>query len=194
MLQDYEQAETEFETAIELDPESYDAWYFFGRSKVHEGDIERALELFDRSSQARPEDYQSILLQAQLYHSLGDQKRELEAARKGIERARAVLELNPDDNRALNLGAFGLLRLGEHEEAMEWMKASLEKSPADSIVHYNAACLFALAGNVEKSLDYLEECQFKVGNVNREWLEHDSDLDNVRYHPRFEGILAAFPD
>jgi len=194
MLQDYEKAETEFETAIELDPKNYDTWYFFARSKVHEGDLERALKLFDRASQVRPEDFQSVLLQSGLYHSLGDRKRELETAQKGIERARAVLELNPDDNRALNLGAFALLRLGESEKAMEWMKASVEKSPMDSIVHYNAACLFALAGNVEKSLDYLEECQIKVGNVNREWLEHDSDLDHVRDHPRFADILASFPN
>ncbi len=61
----------------------------------------------------------------------------------------------------------------------------MEKAPMDSIVHYNAACLYALAGEVEKSLDCLENCYFKVGNLNREWLEHDSDLDNVRDHPRF---------
>ena len=67
-------------------------------------------------------------------------------------------------------------------------------APMDTIVQYNAACFHALAGNVEKSLDYLENCQIKVGNLNREWLEHDSDLESVRDHPRFADILAAFPD
>ena len=162
MLQDYEKAETEFEKALELDPESFDAWYFFARSKVHEGDLERALKLFDRASQVRPEDFQSVLLQSQLYHSLGDRKNELESARKGIERARAVLELNPDDNRALNIGAFALLRLGEKQEAEEWMQASVDKAPMDSIVHYNAACFHALAGNIEKSIDCLENCSSRL--------------------------------
>jgi adenylate cyclase len=194
MLKDYEQAEAEFDKAVELDPESYDAWYFFGRNKVHEGDVERALKLFDRASQVRPEDCQSVLLQSQLYHSLGDRKMELESAKKGIERARAVLDLNPDDNRALNMGAFALLRLGENAEAEEWMQASIQKAPMDSIVNYNAACFHALAGNVEKSLECLENCFLKVGNLNREWLRHDSDLDNVRDHPRFENILASFTD
>ena len=194
MVQDYKQAETEFEKAIELDPKNYDAWYFFGRSKVHEGDIERALKLFDRASQVRPEDCQSVLLQPQLYHSMGDRKHELESARKGIERARSLLELNPDDNRALNMGAFALVRLGELDEAEKWMKTSIEKAPMDSIVHYNAACFYALSGDVEKSLDCLENCQFKVGSLNREWLEHDSDLDSIRNHPRFADIIAAFPN
>jgi adenylate cyclase len=161
---------------------------------VHEGDLERALKLFERASQVRPEDCQSVLLQSQLYHGLGDRKHELESARKGIERARAILELNPDDNRTLNLGAFALMRLGELDEGEKWMKASVEKAPMDTIVQYNAACFHAVAGNVEKSLDYLENCHFKVGNLNREWLEHDSDLENVRDHPRFADILAAFPD
>jgi TolB-like protein/Flp pilus assembly protein TadD len=194
MVRDYAQAEVEFEKAIELDPEHFDAWYFFGRSKVHEGDIERALGLFERAARVRPEDYQSVLLQPQLYHSLGDRKREMETARRGIERARAVLELNPDDNRAYNMGAFALLRLGRREEAEAWMKASIRKAPMDSIVHYNAACFYALAGEVEKSLDCLENCYFKVGNLNREWLMHDSDLDSVRGHPRFAELLANFSD
>ena len=194
MVQDYRTAETEFEKAIEIDPENYDAWYFFGRCNVHEGKIERALKNFDRASRIRPEDYQSVLLQPQLYHSLGDRKRELESAQKGLDRARAVLELNPDDNRALNMGAFALLRLGQREEAMEWMATSMEKAPMDSIVQYNAACLYALAEEVDKSLDCLENCRFKVGNLNREWLLHDSDLDNVRHHPRFTELLDTFSD
>jgi adenylate cyclase len=194
MVQDYTAAETEFEKAIELDPESFEAWYFFGRSKVHEGDLQRALALFERAAQIRPEDYPSVLLQPQIYHSLGDRKGEMEAARRGIERARAVLELNPDDNRAYNMGAFALVRLGEREEAEQWMKASMERAPTDSIVHYNAACFYSIEGQVEKSLDCLENCYLKVGNLNREWLLHDSDLDNVRDHPRFADILAAFPD
>jgi len=194
MMQDYSGAEAAFEKAIDLDPENFDAWYFFARDKVHEGDLQRAVKLFARAAQVRPEDYQSVLLQAQLWHSLGDHKREMEAARRGIERARAFLELNPDDNRAYNLGAFALLRLDERQEAEKWLKASLERAPMDSIVHYNAACFYSLAGDVEKSLDCLENLQFKVGNVNREWLLHDSDLDNVRDHPRFAKILDAFPD
>jgi len=193
MMQDYEKAELEFEKAIELDPTSFDAWYFFGRDKVHEGELKRAVRLFERAAQVRPEDYQSVLLQSQLWHSLGDSKREMETARRGIERAQVVLELNPDDNRAYNMGAFALLRIGEREEAEKWMKTSLENAPGDSIVQYNAACFHALAGNIEQSLDCLENCYLRVGNLNREWLLHDSDLDAVREHPRFADILAAFP-
>lgn len=194
MVQSYGPATEEFEKALELNPGSFEAVYFFGRSKVHEGDLEAARELFERAAQIRPEDYQSMLLLQQIYHSLGEPEKEKRASENGIERARAVLELNPDDNRALNMGAFALLRLGHKEEAGRWIEESMRKAPMDSIVHYNAACFYALAGETEKSIDCLENCRFRVGNLNREWLLHDSDLDSVRSHPRFSEILGSFAE
>jgi len=194
MSQSYKKAEAEFQNAIKLDPNSYDAWYLFARAKVHEGDLERALKLFGRASRVRPEDFQSVLLQAQLYISLDEKDNAMEVTRRGIERVRSVLELNPDDNRALNMGAFALLRLGQVEEATQWMTTSMENAPLDSIIQYNGACFFALSGNVEQALNCLENCLIKVGNISREWLIHDSDMDNIRDHPRYPNIIASFPD
>ena len=92
------------------------------------------------------------------------------------------------------MGAFALLRLGETEEATEWMTTSMMHAPQDSIIQYNGACFFSLAGEVERALDCLENCLIKVGNVSREWLKHDSDMDNVRADPRFEEIISRFPE
>lgn len=193
MNHDYRKAQREFENAIRLNPKKFEAWYFFGRTKVHEGDLERALKLFERASRVRPEDFQSVLLQAQLFISRGQQARAIEVTREGIKRVRAALKLNPSNNRALNMGAFALLRLGEKQEAEQWMKRSLENAPMDSIIQYNGACFYSLAGEVEHALDCLENCLVKVGNINREWLEHDSDMDNIRNHPRFAEIVRTFP-
>lgn len=193
MSHEYAEAEQEFEKAIELDAKNYEAWYFFGRAKVHEGDLERALKLFQHASKVRPDDYQSVVLQAQLHVSLGREDKAIEVTRQGIERIRAVLDVNPDDNRALNLGAFALLRLGEREEAEQWMETSVRNAPLDSIIQYNAACFYALEGQSDRAVECLENCLIKVGNISREWLEHDSDLDSIRDHPRYAGILSSFP-
>ena len=69
------------------------------------------------------------------------------------------------------------------------MQRSMEAAPRDSIVQYNATCFYALAGEKEKALDCLERCLMKVGNISREWLEHDSDLDLLRPEPRFREIV-----
>jgi TolB-like protein/tetratricopeptide (TPR) repeat protein len=194
MSQNYKKAEVEFEKAIEIDPKNFRGWYFFGRAKVQEGDLKRALQLFDRASMVRPEDFQSVLLQAQLYTSLGMEAESMEVTRQGIKRVRAVLDLIPDDNRALNMGAFALLRLGQVEEAKRWMTTSMKNAPMDSIIQYNGACFFSLAGEAQQALDCLENCLIKVGNISREWLEHDSDMDNIRHYPRYEQIISSFPD
>lgn len=47
---------------------------------------------------------------------------------------------------------------------------------------------------VKRALDCLENCLIKVGNISREWLEHDSDMNNIRHHPRYEKIISSFPD
>jgi TolB-like protein/Flp pilus assembly protein TadD len=191
MNMDYAQANREFETALQLDRGNFEAWYFYGRSKVHEGDLPRAIELFEGAARVRPEDYQSKLLLPQLHNSLGHKDEAIAATREGLERASRILELNPDDTRAWNLGAFALLRLGEKEKAERWMLRSLESAPRDSIVHYNATCFYALTGDKEKALDCLEQCLIKVGNISREWLEHDSDLDSIRSEPRFREIVNS---
>jgi TolB-like protein/Flp pilus assembly protein TadD len=180
ITRNYGMADAEFRKAIDLEPRNFEAFYYFARTKVREGELEEALKLFERAARVRPEDYESVLFQAQLHVSLGHQKQARAVSHEGIARVRNALELNPDDNRALNLGAFALLRLGETREA--------------SIIRYNAACFYALKGDSEKALDCLENCLVKVGQVNREWLEHDSDLDSIRDHPRYAGIIASITD
>jgi len=178
-----------FEKAIKIDPKRFEAWYFYGRTRIREGKPRQAMKLLQKAALVRPEDYQSVLLQAQLYVSLGKTRRAVDASRKGVERARAALEFTPDDNRALNLGAPALLRLGEKEEAMQWMQDSVANAPRDPIVLYNAACFHALSGNSDKALDLLERCFFKAGAINPDWLRNDSDLDNIRDDPRYAAIV-----
>lgn len=191
--QECEGSELEFKKALELDPKRFEAWYFYGRSKVREGKLQEAVHLFQQAAKVRPEDYQSVLLLAQLYVSLKDNKNAMAASRKGVKRARDVLDFNPDDLRALNLGALALLRLGKEEEADSWMNASLERAPKNPIILYNGACYFALKGETGKALDTLDKCLFKVGSINRSWLENDSDLDSIRDHPRFARIIESLP-
>jgi TolB-like protein/Flp pilus assembly protein TadD len=191
MSYECEQAGSEFEKALEVDPGKYEAWYFYARTRIREGKLNEALKLLQEAARVRPEDYQSVLLQAQLYVSLGDESRAIAASMEGVNKAQANLEFNPDDNRALNLGASALLRLGEAEKADRWMQLSLARSPGDPIVLYNAACFYSMAGRHEQALDCLEKCYLKAGTINPDWLENDSDLDPVRETERFGRILSG---
>lgn len=193
ICKEYKEADLEFEIALGLDPKSFAAWLTFARSKTYEGDVSRAIELYQEAAEIRPEDYQSILLQVSLLDSLGDVKKAKEKSKEGLNRAKAFLKLNPDDSRAWNMGAFAYLTLGKRNEAEKWMLTSLKNSPRDSITTYNAACFYALAGDQERSLNYLEQSA-KAKCLNLDWLEKDSDLDSVRDNPRFKTIIAGFKE
>ena len=188
---DYRQADLEFETAVGLDPNLFSAWFTWARSKTYQGDVHKAIEYYQKASEIRPEDYQSVLIQMSLMGSLGDQDGAREKAEEGLQRAKDFLELNPDENRAWNMGAFALQRLGRTDEAKEWIDTSLRNSPRNSLLTYNAASFYALAGETDKSLDYLEQAA-NSGCLNLSWMEQDADLNPVRDNPRFNEIITQF--
>ena len=191
IYRDFKQADLEFEIAIDMDPDSFSGWFTWARSKTYEGDAHKAIEYYQRASEIRPEAYRSDLIQMTLLSSLGDMEGAKEKAKEGLRKAKEFLELNPDENRAWNMGAFALLRLGKVNQANEWMKTSLENSPRNSELCYNAAGFYALTGDIDKSLDYLAQAA-DSGCFNLSWLEQDSDLDPVRDHPRFKEIVEQF--
>jgi len=87
------------------------------------------------------------------------------------------------------LGAAGLFTLERHDQAKEWVERALELNPDDPATRYNAACLFANYGDVERALDCLEN-----SIVSRSWIENDPDLAPLRDLPRFQAMLAALSD
>ena len=187
----FSKADLAFEKAALMEPANFEAYYFNACNAVKNGNYQKAIGLFQEASDADEEDYQSVLLQSQLYDSLGDVENSEMVLRKGLDLARTSLDLRPDDVRAWNVGAMALLQLGEHEIAREWMEKSLKNSPPDSIVEYNAACFYSLSGDLEQSLNYLERCRGN-GVLDDAWWRNDAHLDAVRKLPQFKEIEHHF--
>ena len=183
----YEEAEQEFEEAIRLNANSYDTYYYYGRLCFGRGQIEKSAEMFRKASEARREDFQSMLLLSQSLRVLGKEEAD-EAAKEGVRRAKKQLELNPTDRRALSLGAGNLLFTGEKEEAYRWINKALELYPEDTGVLVNAACFFAQENVKDKALDLLE-IVFGKGFGKKDWIEYDPDYDNLTNEPRFIALL-----
>ena len=110
------------------------------------------------------------------------------ALRRGLQVAEKHLELNPDDARALYLGAGALIKLGERERGLEWSKRAYAMDPEDPGVLYNVACNYALLGQTDDAIACIEKA-VQNGFGQREWLENDSDIDSVRGDPRFQVLL-----
>jgi adenylate cyclase len=186
----YDEAAEEFEQAIRLNPHLFDAYYYFARASFARGDVNRSADLFRKAAEVRPEDFQSAMLQGQSLRMLGRVEEARNSAREGIRRAEHMLMLNPNDGRALSLGSGSLFEDGQRERAVEWAKRSLELYPDDMGTLINAACLYAKAGQKEEAMELLERALTR-GWGKRDWIEHDSDYDSLRDHPRFKKLLAG---
>ena len=184
----YLQAQEEFETAMRLDPKLYEAPYFYARACLAQGKPFEAAPLFERAASLRPEDYQAPAFLANAYTAQGRVGEAGKASQRAIKAIEKWLDVNPDDARALNLGATIWSNLGESDKALEWGKRSLQIDPEDPQLLYNVGCVFAVEGMKEDALQCLEQAIDK-GYGHREWIEHDSDLNSLRSDQRFQALL-----
>ena len=187
----YTEAEPEFEKAISLDPNSFEAHYFYARACVFQGKIEQATALFERAAAIKPDDYASVCILVQFYNSLGRKQDAKEAARKGVKLAERQLTLHPDDAKAAELGSGSLIEIGEFDRAREWIARALSIEPDNPVTHYNAACGYAMLGDIDKAFELLERGILVGGPEWGRWVQHDSMLDPVRHDPRYPVLLET---
>jgi len=184
----YEQAQAEFEIAMKLDPKLYEAPYFYGRACLAQGKSSEAAPLFEKAAALRPEDYHATTFLAMAYTAQGRIGEASKASHRAVKAIEKWLDINPDDARALNIGATIWSNLGETEKAIDWAQKSLQIDPEDPQLLYNVACVYAIEGQKEDALQCLERAIDK-GYGHREWIEHDSDLNSLRTDRRFQALL-----
>ncbi|MGH9464173.1 MAG: protein kinase domain-containing protein [Thermoanaerobaculia bacterium] len=188
----YQESMREFEEAIRLNPNSWEAHYLYARTCFASGAIEKSAELFRRGGDLQLEDFQCPILLGQSLRMLGRQREAVDATREGIQRAERWLELDPTNIRALSLGGSALMDDGQSQRALEWSAKALAIAPDDTSAIVNAACVYAKLGKKEEALSCLER-SFARGYGKRDWIEHDPDYDSLRDDPRFQALLDRLP-
>jgi len=184
----YDEAGKEFEEAIRLNPKLFEAYYFYGRALTAQGRMEEAAEMFRKASEVNPDDYQSPRLQAMALINLGRKEEARVADLRGLQVVEKFVQMHPDDARALLFGATGYLQAGDRDKCREWTRRALVIGADDPVTYYNAACNYSLLGDIDAAFDCLEK-GIQSGMAQKDWIEHDSDLDPLRAHPRFQEIL-----
>jgi serine/threonine protein kinase/Tfp pilus assembly protein PilF len=186
----HEAAAKSFNTAIDLDPNLFEAYYFYARDLVVQGKYQEAVIYYDKAHVASPDDYQIPILQAQIYHALDRAEEERKANRLGMELAEKAILLNPEDARACYMGAGAMIRLGQEKRGLQWAKRALALDPDDPAILYNVACNLAGLGQIEDAIDCLERT-VKVGAAYKDWMKNDTDLDPLRQEERFKALVAS---
>ncbi|TDW33342.1 adenylate cyclase [Rhizobium azibense] len=183
------EAMAEFDQAIALDPNLFEAYYFYARACFTQGKLDEAARLFQRAAEIKPDDYQALLVLINVLRSLGREQEMKIAAREGVARAERELVLRPENARAAYLGALGLAALGKLDRAKEWAGRALTIDPDDRLAKYNMACFYSLEGEHERAIGLLVELLPRATHETKRWVKYDSDLDPIRCHPHFLKVL-----
>lgn len=111
----------------------------------------------------------------------------LEEARRLYHKA---LMLDPGHVYALNNLGVIYIQEGNYSEAKKSLEDAIQQKPEYVDPYYNLACLYALKGEVMKSLAQLKKA-VSLDDAVSEWARRDRDLQNLRGVPGFEEIMRS---
>jgi adenylate cyclase len=185
----YPEAQREFDAAITLNPNLFEAYYYYGLACSSEGNFGKAIELYLKAMEVNPADYQTPVFLAQVYASLGRKQEEMKVRLGALGTVERHLKLNPHDTRALQIAANNLIQVGETQKGIAMAERALAQGRTEPVVLYNGACFYAVQGDTDRAMELLEEA-VRLGWGDRAWMEHDSELDSLHGDSRFQALLA----
>lgn len=178
------------ERSLQLDPNSYDVRFLYGRTCFQTGRHDEAILHWERATELSEADLAATSHVAMCYRATGQHEKVLDTARRTLVRAERVLSENASDSYALITGVSALAKLGEAERTKQWAVRVKAVDPDDPSIDYNIACAMALLGETDAALDTLDACLPRVDPVTFSvWVEQDTDLDALRDFPRFQRLV-----
>lgn len=167
---------------VERTPDYFAGYYTRGWYKDNLKDIDGAIEDYTTAITLDPDYPYAIMSRGNMYLLKG----ETELAMKDFEMV--VQKDTVAENGSCTM--YALMRLGRNEEAIAWMDKMLDSDDGEG-VRYEAACLYSLMGDTEKSLYYLEE-SLKRGNKSYHHIMVDDDIDNIRGLEAFNQLIEKY--
>ena len=186
----FAEADAKMETALRLDPDSWDVNREIARVYLRDGRIAEAARYFERAVSLMESDVQSWARLVTCYRALGDVPRVRKAAETTVAQAEQVLAHDPSNGAAMSFRARGYAALGEMERAKEWMDRAMLIDPDNLNMRYNLACMIAVHFDEKDVAISLLERNFANGGVlNVKAAETDPDLDRLRDDHGFQAML-----
>ena len=176
--------------AIELDKENFIAYWILGRIYYTTDRDEEAIQQFKTTIQLNPNFYNAYNDMLMTY----ERRNDTENAKKILDQVLQIIPEYlikfPDDSRAHMYHAIHLAQVNRVEEAIAEGKKALELNPGDSLMMYNAACLYARLGDNHLAAVTLKDA-VAAGQEDFEWIKRDADLESIRNEPEYLELMRG---
>ncbi len=172
-----DEAIADFTEAIRVDPMNYFAYFNRGNEKAAKGLYDEAIADYKRSLKLVPADSPlRTTFERRLAH--------FESTASRHQKLKAAQELFEKSNKLHSEGAYSDAIEGFRKIAGEFPKTEIGVSSA-----YNVACGYALLGERENALGWLEKA-VEMGWKDVAHIEKDSDLHSLRGEERYKKLVA----
>src|SRR5262249_15123716 len=149
-----QKAESEFKTAVKLQPDSEEAITTLAYLYNEEGDSTRAVEALNSIPDADRS--------AKLYSALGYTYEQQKEYKKAIEAYRHAIELDRDNLDAIRGLAQNLLNDGQTDAALEQYKVIADANPEDAQTYLKMAEIYRRNGKFDLALENLKKAESMV--------------------------------
>ena len=133
--QDWKAARLAYKDMIAVDPQNSLAWANLGAVEQQAGNLNAAIDCFEKSVGLNSDVVQSWLALGQLYSTRGDKYRAVSAFTRAIHE-------DPEDSRAHNFLAIVAKSLGWMDAAEAELQRAIELNPGYGIAHFNLALMY----------------------------------------------------
>ena len=156
-----------------------------GVARASDGDMKAALDDFTQAVKLNPNSVAGLQDEASI---LAEQ---LGRNREALAPLDRLLELYPAFAQARGARAVIRARLGLADDAKADARKARELDPESGAVRYQAACVYALAGEANRTEAFRLLCQALQKGYGWEQLGQDADLAPLRNDPRFADLTRT---
>jgi tetratricopeptide (TPR) repeat protein len=128
-------------------------------------------------------------------HSLylwGEALRELERYEDALIPLGQAAEIEPENIHIWLAMGWCYKRIGRLDLAVESLEEALAADPDESLIHYNLACYWSLAGDKQRALGYLEQ-SLAIEPRYARLTGAEPDFDPIRDDPDFQAVVNGQP-
>jgi adenylate cyclase len=188
----HEEAGSEIEVALRLDPESYEVNRAAAYLRFRQKRLPDAIRHFEKAQSLMETDASSANMLITCYTAVGDTESARRAAQITLARSQKALAQDPSNGAAMGFSCCALALLGQAESAKGWMSRALLIDPDNTNMRYNFACTLAtFLKDVDGAIELLEPLFERISAGLLNHAKADPDLDSVRADPRFQSMVAA---